>query len=57
MMIRVTRLAALSAALVVSTTGCERIPDTVKIGVAQPLTGPSAAKGADILQIYWPKGT
>lgn len=26
-----------------------QIPDTIKIGVAQPLTGPSAARGQDIL--------
>ena len=28
--------------------GCSRIPDTVKIGVAQPMTGPLAALGADM---------
>lgn len=28
--------------------GCNRIPDTVKIGVAQPMTGPLAALGNDM---------
>ena len=30
-------------------SGCSRIPDTVKIGVAQPLSGPIAALGQDLL--------
>jgi len=29
--------------------GCSRIPDTVRIGVAQPLSGPIAALGQDLL--------
>jgi branched-chain amino acid transport system substrate-binding protein len=29
-------------------TACDRIPDTVKIGVAQPLSGPLAALGKDM---------
>jgi branched-chain amino acid transport system substrate-binding protein len=29
-------------------TGCNRIPDTVKIGVAQPLTGPLGPLGTDM---------
>lgn len=31
------------------TSACNPIPDTVKIGVAQPLTGPLAAQGNDLL--------
>lgn len=45
-----TRSIALCAA-VVSTllaAGCNRIPDTVKIGVAQPLTGPLGPLGNDM---------
>ncbi|MEZ4128477.1 ABC transporter substrate-binding protein, partial [Salmonella enterica] len=30
-------------------TGCSRVPDTIKIGVAQPLSGPLAALGQDML--------
>ena len=30
-------------------TGCSNIPDTIKIGVAQPLSGPLAALGQDLL--------
>ena len=29
--------------------GCSNIPDTIKIGVAQPLSGPLAALGQDLL--------
>lgn len=29
--------------------GCSRVPDTIKIGVAQPLSGPLAALGQDML--------
>ena len=46
----------LSAALIVSAlactgllTGCDNPPDTIKIGVAQPLTGNIAALGQDVL--------
>lgn len=38
--------ASLACAFVVA--GCDRIPDTVKIGVAQPMTGPLAALGNDM---------
>lgn len=30
-------------------TGCSNVPDTLKIGVAQPLSGPLAALGQDLL--------
>jgi branched-chain amino acid transport system substrate-binding protein len=30
-------------------TGCDNIPDTIRIGVAQPLTGDQAALGQDLL--------
>ena len=39
-------LFALAAALV---SGCSKVPDTLKIGVAQPLTGPLGALGQDLL--------
>ena len=29
--------------------GCSKVPDTVKIGVAQPLSGPLGALGQDLL--------
>ena len=35
-----------AAALV---AGCSKVPDTIKIGVAQPLTGPLGALGQDLL--------
>jgi branched-chain amino acid transport system substrate-binding protein len=38
---------AVSALLVL--TGCSRVPDTIKIGVAQPLSGPLGALGQDLL--------
>lgn len=34
---------------VLSLAGCSRIPDTIKIGVAQPLTGPIHSLGKDLL--------
>lgn len=40
-------LSALAAAALVS--GCSKVPDTLKIGVAQPLTGPLGALGQDLL--------
>ncbi len=40
-------LALTSASLIL--TGCDNVPDTVKIGVAQPLSGNSAALGQDLL--------
>lgn len=44
------RFAFLSASLAAAflAAGCERIPDTVKIGVAQPMSGPLAALGNDM---------
>lgn len=45
-------LAALAAGLVASTAllpGCSQTPDTIRIGVAQPLTGNLAALGQDML--------
>ena len=30
-------------------TGCSNIPDSIKIGVAQPLSGPLSARGKDLL--------
>lgn len=45
-------LAALAASLVASTlllSGCDNPPDTIKIGVAQPLSGNLAALGQDLL--------
>ena len=38
---------AVSALLVL--TGCSKVPDTIKIGVAQPLSGPLGALGQDLL--------
>jgi branched-chain amino acid transport system substrate-binding protein len=37
---------SLAASFILS--GCDRIPDTVKIGVAQPMSGPLAALGIDM---------
>lgn len=45
-------LTAVAAALVAGTallSGCDKTPDTIKIGVAQPLTGNLAALGQDLL--------
>lgn len=36
------------AALSITLAGCDRTPDTIKIGVAQPLTGDLAALGKDL---------
>jgi branched-chain amino acid transport system substrate-binding protein len=41
-------LSAFALASSMLLAGCSRIPDTVKIGVAQPMTGPLAALGADM---------
>ncbi|MCE1192567.1 MAG: branched-chain amino acid ABC transporter substrate-binding protein [Acidovorax sp.] len=41
--------AALAAAAAVGLSGCSKVPDTVKIGVAQPLSGPLGALGHDLL--------
>ncbi len=40
-------LTAVAAAALVS--GCSKVPDTIKIGVAQPLSGPLGALGQDLL--------
>ncbi|MDR6859789.1 branched-chain amino acid ABC transporter substrate-binding protein [Variovorax guangxiensis] len=40
----------LSALALVGLIACSKVPDTVKIGVAQPLSGPLAALGKDMLQ-------
>lgn len=40
--------AALTVAAAIGLAACNRLPDTVKIGVAQPLSGPLAALGADM---------
>src|SRR5688572_19068807 len=41
-------MAAATLAAMLLTAGCNRVPDTVKIGVAQPMSGPLAALGADM---------
>lgn len=41
-------LAAIAAATL-GLTGCSKIPDTIKIGVAQPMSGPLAPLGKDML--------
>jgi branched-chain amino acid transport system substrate-binding protein len=33
----------------IALAGCGEVPDTIRIGVAQPLSGPSAARGQDLL--------
>ena len=43
-----TSLVLLAAAALVAACG-PRVPDTIKIGVAQPLSGPSAARGQDLV--------
>jgi branched-chain amino acid transport system substrate-binding protein len=42
-------LSALAAASVLGLVGCSKVPDTIKIGVAQPLSGPLGALGQDLL--------
>ncbi|VTU38646.1 Leucine-, isoleucine-, valine-, threonine-, and alanine-binding protein precursor [Variovorax sp. PBS-H4] len=39
-----------SALALVGLIACSKVPDTVKIGVAQPLSGPLAALGKDMLE-------
>jgi branched-chain amino acid transport system substrate-binding protein len=39
----------LTLAAACALTGCTRLPDTLKIGVAQPLSGPLASLGQDML--------
>jgi branched-chain amino acid transport system substrate-binding protein len=51
-MIAISRRSAVSAVVVsvlaMSLSGCNRVPDTIKIGVAQPLSGGLAALGKDL---------
>ena len=42
-------MAVLSVAAATLLSGCGKVPDTIKIGVAQPLSGPKAALGQDLL--------
>ena len=42
-------MAVLSVAAATLLSGCGKVPDTIKIGVAQPLSGPEAALGQDLL--------
>ena len=42
-------MAVLSVAAATLLSGCGKVPDTIKIGVAQPLSGPMAALGQDLL--------
>lgn len=42
-------LTALAASALLAMTGCSKVPDTIKIGVAQPLSGPLSALGQDLL--------
>lgn len=42
-------LAVLSVAAATLVSGCGKVPDTIKIGVAQPLSGPLGALGQDLL--------
>lgn len=42
-------LTALSLAAATLLSGCGKVPDTIKIGVAQPLSGPLEALGQDLL--------
>ena len=37
------------AAAALLLTGCSKVPDTIKIGVAQPLSGPIGSLGQDLL--------
>ena len=42
-------IAAGAAAALLLLSGCGKVPDTIKIGVAQPLSGPLGALGQDLL--------
>jgi branched-chain amino acid transport system substrate-binding protein len=42
-------MAVLSVAVATLVSGCGKVPDTIKIGVAQPLSGPLGALGQDLL--------
>lgn len=48
-MARMVRNGVTLAAAVALVAGCSKVPDTIKIGVAQPLTGPIGALGQDLL--------
>ena len=41
--------AVASGVLALALSGCSKVPDTIKIGVAQPLSGPLSALGQDLL--------
>jgi branched-chain amino acid transport system substrate-binding protein len=51
-MVKISRRSAISAAVTalaaLSLVGCDRMPDTIKTGVAQPLTGGLAGLGKDL---------
>lgn len=42
-------VAAAASAALMALAGCSKVPDTIKIGVAQPLSGPLGALGQDLL--------
>ena len=42
-------LTTVAASALLALTGCSKVPDTIKIGVAQPLSGPLGALGQDLL--------
>jgi branched-chain amino acid transport system substrate-binding protein len=42
-------LATMAVSALMVLTGCSKVPDTIKIGVAQPLSGPLGALGQDLL--------
>lgn len=46
---RVALLSTVALAAMALLAGCGKVPDTVKIGVAQPLSGPLGALGQDLL--------
>lgn len=52
-MVKLSRRSAISAAIISLTlaglSGCNRMPDTIKIGVAQPLSGGIGALGKDLV--------
>jgi branched-chain amino acid transport system substrate-binding protein len=52
-MVKLSRRSAISAAVIslaiTGLSGCTRMPDTIKIGVAQPLSGGLAALGKDMV--------
>ena len=53
-------LALTAVATAALLTGCGKVPDTIKIGVAQPLSGPLGALGQDLLngvKLRWRSST